>query len=161
MDAQAKMQRQIIRFEPQYQAEVALLIGQVLKDIGVMPDLDGPLDDDDLRQIPGLFSGRGCFWLALEAGTLIGTAALQDTGGDTAKLKCMFVRLDRHGIGVGQALLNEALALARAGGFARLVLSTHVLMTRAHRFYEKNGFTRTGQDGDVCAYELRLLSGNC
>lgn len=152
----AMLTYRIIEFEPQYEQAVALLIGQVLKEIGVLPDLDGPLDDGDLRQIPELFSGRGRFWLAIEAEQVIGTAAIMAINDATAKLKCMFVQVERHGSGVGQALFKQALAFTRAQGFRTLILDTHVLMARAHRFYEKQGFTKVRQTEDVYYYELRL-----
>lgn len=59
------------------------------------------------------------------------------------------------GLRAGQALIDAAIAAARARGRARLLLGTHAGNAQAIRFYRKNGFaeagTRTFQVGtQVC-----------
>jgi len=48
------------------------------------------------------------------------------------------------GLRAGQALLNAAVAEARAMGKVRMLLGTHLGNERAIRFYEKNGFVVVG-----------------
>jgi N-acetylglutamate synthase-like GNAT family acetyltransferase len=146
----------IVEYEPSYEDGVKIVIGKVLKGIGVLPDLEGPVDDEDLSKILEIYSGRGNFWVALERGRVIGTVAIRDMGGETAKLNRMFVLIDYHGKGVGQALFEKALSFAKKQGFKKLILNTHTLMSRAHHFYEKNGFRRIRQDNDKYYYELNL-----
>jgi len=47
-----------------------------------------------------------------------------------------------RGSGLAQALFAEALAFARAGGFAQMMLWSDTRFARGHRFYEKLGFQR-------------------
>lgn len=47
-----------------------------------------------------------------------------------------------RGSGLAQALFVEALAFARAGGFAEMMLWSDTRFARGHRFYEKLGFRR-------------------
>lgn len=152
-----KDEYQIIGFEPKYEKEVREVIGKILKEIGVLPNLEGPLDDDDLGKIPEIYSGRGGFWLAIKEGRVIGTVAIRDMGEDMAKLNRMFVLAEFRGTGVGQFLFDHALKHARTQEFKKLVLNTHLLMSRAHRFYEKNGFVRVRQDEDKYYYEFEML----
>jgi len=53
----------------------------------------------------------------------------------------------RHGQGVGQALMRENLAAARARGFARMVLTVAPTNTQAIRFYEHDGWQELREDG--------------
>lgn len=87
---------------------------------------------------------------------MIGTVAIRDFGDDIAKLKRMFVDHDYHGKGVGQKLLDHALDFAKVQGFREVILNTHPLMKRAHRFYEKNGFVKVGDDTFPVHYRRML-----
>jgi ribosomal protein S18 acetylase RimI-like enzyme len=49
-----------------------------------------------------------------------------------------------HAHGVGQALMDAAIADARALGRTRLLLGTHNGNTRAIAFYRRNGFVEVG-----------------
>lgn len=46
--------------------------------------------------------------------------------------------------GIGQAMMREAMALARAKGCYKMALSSNARRTRAHSFYESLGFRRHG-----------------
>jgi GNAT superfamily N-acetyltransferase len=54
----------------------------------------------------------------------------------------MYLSPDARGTGLGQRLLDEALAWTRAQGGETMVLDTTERMARAIRFYEANGFVR-------------------
>lgn len=95
----------------------------------------------DLADISSFYQhGNGNFWLAVRSGTVIGTIALKDIGGGQVALRKMFVRRQERGSGVAKALLDTALAWARARGVTDIFLGTTALYLAAHRFYEKNGF---------------------
>ena len=47
-----------------------------------------------------------------------------------------------RGQGIGELLVRGCLERARAAGKTRMVLSTDVRMSAAHRLYERLGFTR-------------------
>lgn len=147
---------QIIEFQPKYQSMVIDLIGKVLRDQKVIPDSTEPIDDEDLHQIPNVYSGKGRFWVAIHKEHVIGTVAIRDMGGNTAKLNRMFVDTQLHGTGIGQTLLDHALDFVRQQGFKEIVLNTHLLMKRAHHFYEKNGFQKVKEVSDKYHYQLSL-----
>ena len=74
--------------------------------------------------------------IVCDNGAVLGFAAVFD-----GQLRALFVHSDARGRGVGQALLNAALAHAPGG------LSLHVAASnlKARRFYERSGFAATGQ----------------
>lgn len=99
-------------------------------------------DQPDLAAIPEIYQqGRGGFWVGLEGETVIGTIGLIDFGSGGA-IRKMFLRKDQRGSGLAQGLLNRLVSHAKAGGLPLLALGTLPHMTAAHRFYERNGFTR-------------------
>ncbi|UCD48845.1 MAG: GNAT family N-acetyltransferase [Phycisphaerales bacterium] len=55
-----------------------------------------------------------------------------------------------RGKGVGRMLLTEIERIAAAQGFRKLLVETyeHADFDKARRFYERNGFHRTGQISD-------------
>lgn len=147
---------QIVQFRPEFRDEVVDIIGKNLANLKIVPADSLPIDDEDLFRIPEVYDGKSRFWVALEGNKVIGTVGIKDKGADTAKLKRMFVLMDHHGKGVGLKLLNTAISFARDQGFKQVILNTNINMHRAHHFYEKNGFKKTGQDGDKYSYKLEL-----
>lgn len=106
-------------------------------------------DQPDLGDIAGFYHvGRGNFWIALSGETVIGTISLRDIGGRHAALRKMFVAPDRRGSkhGVAAALMATLLTHARTTGLSTIWLGTTDRYLAAHRFYEKNGFTRVRPD---------------
>jgi GNAT superfamily N-acetyltransferase len=53
------------------------------------------------------------------------------------------VASDARSEGIGQRMMEAAGALARKRGCYKIALSSHVNRIRAHRFYERLGWTRT------------------
>ncbi|HVA77093.1 MAG TPA: GNAT family N-acetyltransferase [Candidatus Binataceae bacterium] len=53
------------------------------------------------------------------------------------------VTADARSLGVGEAMMDAAAALAVRRGCYKLALTTNVRRTRAHRFYERLGWRRT------------------
>lgn len=146
----------IVEFQPKYAEQIKDLIGSILKALDVIPQ-DSDFDDEDLDHIEKLYIGNARFWVAVDDHDhVIGTVAVGNEHGKTIKLRRMFVRESYRGTGVGQKLFDHAKAFAKHRGFTELLLDTHCNMTRAHHFYEKNGFVRTGQTGDSYQYMLAL-----
>ncbi|MFL6137025.1 MAG: GNAT family N-acetyltransferase [Frankiaceae bacterium] len=84
-------------------------------------------------------------------GRVVGTATLclgtasphaELAGEDDAELRMLAVAPEAQGTGVGRALVEECLDLARRAGCRRFVLSSRDLMRPAHRLYERLGFIR-------------------
>ena len=143
-------------FDPIYTNQIKEVVQRGLLDTGVISEEDVPLDDEDLDKISTIYGGRGQFWVALAGGKVIGTIALKDMGDNRAKLKRMFVLKRYHGKGIGQALLDQALAFAKAQGFSQVELNSHLNMERAHNFYQKNGFTKYEKKNDAYYFKKVL-----
>ena len=97
----------------------------------------------DLQDIAGFYQrGTGNFWVALDAGAVVGTLALLDIGNGQAALRKMFVASSHRGPqhGVAKELLQTLLTWCRARGVREVFLGTTAKFLAAHRFYEKNGF---------------------
>ncbi|MGJ7483972.1 GNAT family N-acetyltransferase [Variovorax sp. LT2P21] len=98
----------------------------------------------DLLDIPNFYqSGAGGFWIALDGGRVVGTIALRDIGNLNGALRKMFVRATHRGkeYSVAGQLLGH-LVDASKGRLSNIFLGTTERYLAAHRFYEKNGFTR-------------------
>lgn len=109
---------------------------------------------DLLRVREEYLDAGGCFWVAREAGEVVGTIGLVPCGDGVAILKKFFVRerfrgAPRH---LGQRLFAELLAFARERGMTRVLLDTPRSTVRAHRFYERAGFRQVKQQDLAVAY---------
>ena len=109
------------------------------------------------RELDGL---PGDYRLLL-AGDAAGCVAVRLLDPKTAEMKRLYVRSTHRGKGLGRALAEAAIALAREAGCARMVLDTLPKMREAQALYALLGFTRTEPylpeptPGALC-YELRL-----
>jgi len=103
---------------------------------------------------PGSASGSGRFLALLateESGTAIGLLTLSASfalyaGGEYGVIDEMYVRPEYRCRGVGRALVDEAVAIARQKRWFRLDVTgpEHERGARAVRFYENMGFEFTG-----------------
>jgi len=107
-------------------------------------------DQPDLARIPEVYqTGRGGFWVGLAGDQVVGTLGLIDFGrapGGGGALRKMFLHRDQRGSGLAQALLDTLLAHARKYELPGLWLGTLPHMGAAHRFYERNGFSRVAPE---------------
>ena len=89
--------------------------------------------------------------VALQDGAIIGFAKTGpvafpgDWPATAVELYQLYVLRDHHGAGVGPALMDWAIATARAGARTEMILSVYVDNHRAHRFYQRYGFTEIGR----------------
>lgn len=81
--------------------------------------------------------------------------ALWSEGAD-AYLEELYVRPQRRGQGLGRALLEAAIELARERRAAFLALNTSEADTAARALYESAGFTNLEQGSPMYYYELEL-----
>ena len=124
----------------------ALIVGIQRSEFGIQITYD---QQPDLKDIPGFYQqGAGNFWVARSGDAVVGTISLKDIGNAQVALRKMFVDAAHRGraAGVAQALLDTAVAWARAKGVKEIILGTTVKFLAAHRFYEKNGFGRVTVD---------------
>lgn len=77
-----------------------------------------------------------------ETGEVVGTLRILDRGED-AKISRVAVRAELRRMGIGQAMMLEAIRLIREDGFDQIVLSAQLT---AAPFYERLGFMREGPE---------------
>jgi len=123
-------------------------------------------DQPDLQDIPGFYlngeHGPGGFWVALDdGGAVAGTIALRNIGLGAGHwqgaLRKMFVARAQRGSGLAPALLAELVAWCRAANVGELFLGTTDRFLAAHRFYEKNGFTRVEKSALPAAFPVMAV----
>jgi len=90
----------------------------------------------------------GQIYCATDGDALIGMVSILFTvstaeGGPAAWLEDMIVDPKYRSQGLGQRLLHEAIAGARAAGCTRITLLTDTTNATAMRFYERDGFVRS------------------
>ena len=68
------------------------------------------------------------------------TPSLSYRGGWRATVESVRTDAKVRGQGIGRAMMEHAIALARAKGCVLMQLSTHQSRTDAHRFYQRLGF---------------------
>jgi ribosomal protein S18 acetylase RimI-like enzyme len=76
-----------------------------------------------------------------------------------AELRMLAVDPAAQGRGVGRALVEAAIALARERGMSKLWLDTQAHMLAAQHIYVSMGFVRVpGRDRDIAGTDIRLLA---
>ena len=86
----------------------------------------------------------GALWTAEADGEIVGMIATRPLPDNVWEICRVYVRPALHGGGLGHRLLNTAEAHATAAGAVRLVLWSDTRFDRAHRFYEKRSYVRSG-----------------
>jgi ribosomal protein S18 acetylase RimI-like enzyme len=79
-----------------------------------------------------------------EDGNVIGTVACQASSACEGHIRGMAVQPRWQATGIAERLLEAAMAELRARGCGRVTLDTTEPLHRAMRFYERNGFRRSG-----------------
>jgi GNAT superfamily N-acetyltransferase len=103
----------------------------------------------------------GGFWGAEYDGELIGTIALIATESEAGTIRKMFVKKEFRGkeTGIAQLLLDRLIQYCYSVGITDLYLGTVDVLKAAHRFYEKNGFTRKESE-DMPSHFRRMMGEN-
>jgi GNAT superfamily N-acetyltransferase len=92
----------------------------------------------------------GTSYLAWQNGRAVGTFTLLvfttpvHGGAQQAVLDGVVVTRERRGQGIGRAMMQQALRLARDAGCYKLTLSSNIRRDDAHRFYRSLGFAQHG-----------------
>jgi GNAT superfamily N-acetyltransferase len=133
---------------------IAAVVRSVYAEYGFTFDENGY--HADLRDVAHSFDG---FWVAEEAGGVVGTAGLDlstarvgGLAGCDCSLERLYVLGTARGRGAGSALLRAVLEEARAAGRRRLAIWSDKRFADAHRLYERFGARvvaeRVGDDPD-------------
>jgi putative acetyltransferase len=101
--------------------------------------------DDTTDHLYELFQTERSAYLVVEKNDVVqGGAGIFPTQGlpdDTCELVKMYLIPEARGFGLGTALMEECLQLARENGFARIYLETMPELRKAISNYQKFGFT--------------------
>jgi DNA-binding MarR family transcriptional regulator/N-acetylglutamate synthase-like GNAT family acetyltransferase len=92
------------------------------------------------RFIERLDAARERCWIAELAGEPVGCVFLVKKTRQVAQLRLLLVEPAARGRGLGERLVGECIAFARAAGYRRLVLWTQADLFAARRIYREKGF---------------------
>lgn len=110
---------------------------------GCVMDLPGL--DADLPQVATRFrEAGGCFWVAEEAGRILGCIGYAP-GVDGIELKRLYVAREARRHGLATRLLGLVLDAARRHRAAAIHLWSDTRFGEAHAFYVRHGFEQTGE----------------
>ena len=119
-----------------------MLIGEYFTSLP--PDEPRGGADEEVRSLPGKYvAPGGALLIARTAREAVGCVALRPAPGGGGEIKRMYVRPEHRGRGIGKVLLETILEVARARGYAFVVLDTRPDMTAAQRLYASLGFEET------------------
>ena len=108
---------------------------------GVRMDVDAEMPE--CRALASYYSEQdGMLWAAERDGAVIGMIATRPLDDGVWEICRVYVNPSAHGTGLGHDLLDTAERFATAA--KRFVLWTDTRFTRAHRFYEKRSYVRSG-----------------
>lgn len=112
----------------------------------------------DLDDIAAHYTAHGhVFIVAEHVGGLVGTGCLIcEPDGATGQMVRVSVRRDLRGEGIGRAIVEHLLAVARARGLRRVWMETNVGWTSAIRLYEGCGFRVYARRGGLVYLERAL-----
>ena len=82
---------------------------------------------------------EGC-WIAERAGRNVGCVLLVADSNEVARLRLLLVEPEARGLGIGARLVDECIRLSRQGGYRKVTLWTHSILTAARVIYERAGF---------------------
>ncbi|HEY0183446.1 MAG TPA: GNAT family N-acetyltransferase [Rhodopila sp.] len=110
---------------------------------GIRMDVDREMPE--LHALAGYYAGHGgMLWVAEVDAKIAGMIATRPTGSGTWEICRVYVDPALHGSGLGHVLLDRAERHAIATGAERLLLWSDTRFDRAHRFYEKRSYIRSG-----------------
>ena len=116
-----------------------------------IPDLPPTFEgfEEELATLPGSYAPpAGRLLLATVDGRSAGCIALKGHGAGLGELKRLYVRPAFRGQAIGQRLVQALIAEARTAGYRRVILDSHISMTKAHRIYLAAGFRTVDTPAD-------------
>jgi putative acetyltransferase len=97
---------------------------------------------EELANLPGVYAPpTGRLLLARDSGHVAGCVAIKPHDDGVSELKRFYVRPAFRGHRIGERLARAAMDEARALGYTRMILDSHISMRGAHAIYQSLGFT--------------------
>jgi GNAT superfamily N-acetyltransferase len=107
--------------------------------------MDVDAEMPEYRALASYYADQGgALWTAEADGQIVGMIATRPLPDNAWEICRVYVLPMLHGGGLGHRLLDTAEAHATATGATRLVLWSDTRFDRAHRFYEKRSYVRSG-----------------
>jgi putative acetyltransferase len=109
-----------------------------------------PPEDVHALDLDGLLDPSVLFFSFRVDGTVLAIGALKHLDDDHAEVKSMHTAESARGLGIGRAMLDHLLGVARAKGYRRVSLETGAMaaFAPARALYANAGFEPTGPFGD-------------
>lgn len=115
--------------------------------------------EEELKALPGEYtkSAGGLLLVAQYENKIAGCVALRKITDDVCEMKRLWVRPDYRGKQIGVALVQKVIPRAKKLGYLKITLETIPLMEKAIAMYDKFGFIKTGNKGEIILMELNLV----
>ncbi len=139
---------EIIDYEDRYKPELLALSLPWLEEF----HLAEPADFEQLEHPERILNKGGRILLARANEEIIGMMMIEPMGDGVCEFFKFAVKESWRNRGVGRALMNASLALARSMGQHKVVLTSHHDLKAALHVYESSGFIH--QQHDHVAFEL-------
>lgn len=125
------------------------LIGSIFGEYeGVYLEPDGL--DSDLNAYASYIEAEGGEGFVVEGEDgLLACVSYSQIEGTQYQLKRIYLSADLRGSGMGLKLLHHVETLAKARGAATMELWSDTRFTRAHRFYEREGYVKQAKTRDL------------
>jgi DNA-binding MarR family transcriptional regulator/N-acetylglutamate synthase-like GNAT family acetyltransferase len=107
---------------------------------GFDSSFEGLVAEIAARFLASFDASRERCWIAELDGTQVGSVFLVRHSDDVAKLRLLLVDPAGRGKGLGQRLVAECIAFARACGYRKITLWTQSILVAARKIYQQAGF---------------------
>ena len=94
-------------------------------------------------------SQRERCWIAEMDGENVGCVFLVADSAEVARIRLLIVDPKARGLKLGARLVDECIRFARRGGYKKITLWTHSVLTAARHIYQKAGFKLTSSEQRV------------
>jgi GNAT superfamily N-acetyltransferase len=130
----------LVLFQPGDTAAMHGLMRDYFAELGI--SLDHGTLDKDIHDPVRIYESGGLLLVKIHD-SAVGCAGVHCLEPGVAELKRMYLDPEHRGDGLGRALLEAAIDLARSQGYKQLMLDTMLKLTAANRLYESAGFKDT------------------
>lgn len=137
----------------QSQSQAVILLGLAERFETLDPALNHDLEDIWFYYV----SNGSCFVVAEDDGQIIGTGGLIAEGDSEGRLVRISVAADRRRQGIGRAISEHLIAIARSLGFLRLRVETNDNWKSAINLYLQLGFVETDRRDGETHFQLHLV----